>query len=89
MVAGVSATPVNRDVHAGSAVVALPARRPDDNQKPTGLNWEYHGAGANPGWRSQFRIRGSRLLVPGGSAWSFGEVRLLLNTLSQNQIEPT
>ncbi len=27
-------------------------------------------AGANPGWRVQFRCRGSHSLVPGGSAWS-------------------
>jgi len=38
----------------------FPARRPDDNQNPTGLNWEYQVAGANRRWRWQFRCRGSR-----------------------------
>jgi hypothetical protein len=31
----------------GECVEALPARRPDDNKKPTGLNWEYQIAAGN------------------------------------------
>lgn len=31
------------------------------------------GAGANPGWLQQFRCRGRRVLLPGGSALAFGE----------------
>jgi hypothetical protein len=35
-------------------------------------------AGANPGWRFQFRCRGSRLFFPGDSAWSFADETLLI-----------
>ena len=41
----------------------------------------FKDTGANPGWRSQFRCRGSRLFVPGGSAWALGDfVLMALNT---------
>jgi hypothetical protein len=37
-------------------LVTLPARRPDDNQKPKGLNREYQIAAGNAGWPFQFRF---------------------------------
>jgi hypothetical protein len=64
-------------VHAGGAVVALPARHPNDNQKPKGLNCEYHITGANRRWRCQFRfaanVAGRRWL----SSWSLGISRTM------------
>jgi hypothetical protein len=64
-------------VNAGKCWSHFPARRPDDNKKPKGLNWEYQIAAGNAGWPVQFRFAVHGFLSRVPELWTLGILKFM------------